>query len=182
MLMQLDDYPFSIGTAAYQMLRRESEARLARIPLLGGGEAIQSVGVNHDVITLTGVVYPEVAQYVQDSTGLAPVDALVETIQQASGQIAGAVQLLNRLLNNPTLETIRETAQTVSGQVGTQAIDELRGMLHDSLPYLLQSAEGYNLGYWFIVRLVNIDSRYVRNIPRKQQFQLVLQYYGESAL
>ena len=182
MLMQLDDYQFSIGTAAYTSLQRQSQARWARIPLLGGGEAMQLVGVDHDVITLTGTVYPELAQYIQSTTGISSVDRLVETVQQAAGDIANAVQVLNRLLRNPTLETIRETAQTISGQVGTEAIDELRGLLHDGLPYLLQSAEGYSLGYWVILKLINLDSNYVRGTPRKQQFQLVLQYYGESAL
>ena len=181
MLMQLDDFQFSIGSAAYDILQRLSQARWARIPLLGGGEVLQSVGVNHDVITLTGRVYPELAQYVQSSTGINPLDALVETLQQNAGDIANAAQQLNRLLRNPTLDEIREAAQTISGQVGTEAIDALRGMLYDSLPYLLLSAEGYSLGYWVIHELKNVDSDFVRNIPRKQQFQLVIQYYGESA-
>lgn len=180
--MQLDDYSFSIGTAAYTSLQRRSSGRWARIPLLGGGEAMQWVGTDHDTITLTGAVYPQLARYVQNLTGINPLDELVETIQQGAGDIANAAQQLNRLLNNPSLETIRETAQTISGQVGTQAIDTLRGMLHDGLPYLLQSAEGYSLGYWVILDLINLDTHYVRNIPRKQQFRLTLQYYGESAL
>lgn len=182
MLMQLGPYPFNISNAAYTHLRRRASARWARIPLLGGGEALHAVGVNNDTIELTGTVYPQLAQYLRADTGIQPLNELVQTIQQASGDIANASQILNRLLNNPTLDTIRQTAQAISGQVGTQAIDELRGMLHDNLPYLLQSAEGYSLGYWVIRELVNVDSHFVRNIPRKQQFQIELQYYGENAL
>ena len=131
MLMQLDTYQFSIATAAYDQLQQQSHVRIARIPLLGGGETLQFVGKNHDIITLTGTVYPQAALY-------------------------------------------------VDGNVGTKAIDDLRRLLEGQKPYLLQSADGNNLGYWVIHSLTNINSNYLGNTPRIQQFQLTIQYYGES--
>ena len=41
MLMQLGDFQFSVSTAAYSELSRESGSRWASIPLLGGGEALK---------------------------------------------------------------------------------------------------------------------------------------------
>lgn len=135
MLMQLDSTPFEISTAAYTQLQRRARGRVARIPLLGGGVAIQNVGVDHDIITLAGTVYPQVST-------------------------------------------------AVGGEGGTRAIDDLRDKLHDNLPFLLQDADGFSLGYWVVLQLINNDSIYhgPSGVPRKQDFQLTLQYYGETAL
>ena len=132
MLLQYGDFQFTIGTAAYDRLQRRARGRWAKIPLLGGGEALQALGTENDVITLAGTVYPQMSRQ-------------------------------------------------VGGQVGTAAIDELRDLVHDNLPFLLQSADGFNLGYWVPLELTNIDSIYQGSIPRKQQFQITLQYYGETA-
>ena len=66
------------------------------------------------------------------------------------------------------------------GDVGTQAIDTLRDMLHQQEPYLLESGEGENLGYWVILSLVNRDSHYLLGVPRQQQFQITIQFYNET--
>ena len=181
MLMQLDDFQFSIGTAAYEQLRRRSEARWARIPLLGGGEAIHTVGVNNDTITLTGTVYPQIAQQVKGNTSITAIDRVRRNAQRTAGRIAQGAQLINRLLNNNRIENLQNKAQQLSGQVGTEAIDTLRDLLYDRLPLLLLSADGFSLGYWIILSLDNIDSNYIRSIPRQQQFQITIQYYGETA-
>ena len=132
MLLQYGDFQFTIGTAAYDKLQRRAKGRWARIPLLGGGEALQALGTENDVITLAGTVYPQMSRQ-------------------------------------------------VGGQVGTAAIDQLRDLTHDNAPLLLQSADGFNLGYWVPLELTNIDSIYQGSTPRKQQFQITLQYYGETA-
>ena len=69
--MLLGNFPFTIATAAYNSLQRKSKARWARIPLLGGGEALHAVGVDHDTITLSGTVHPEVPAKLTGGGGLA---------------------------------------------------------------------------------------------------------------
>ena len=181
MLMQLDNFQFSIGTAAYEQLRRRSKVRVARIPLLGGGEALHTTGVDNDIITLTGTVYPQIAQQVKGNTSITAIDRVRRNAQRTAGAIAQGAQLINRLLNNERIENLQNQARQISGQVGTEAIDTLRDLLYDQLPLLLLSADGFSLGYWIIRELENIDSNYVRSIPRQQQFQISLQYYGETA-
>lgn len=174
-------FQFSIATAAYTQLQRKTKARWAQIPLLGGGTALHHVGTNNDIITLNGVVYPELAQEVQNATGIRQFDTIIQNAQRGAGQVANTAALINRIINSSTIADINRTAQAISGQVGTEAIDELRDLLYDGLPLLLQSAEGLNLGYWVILELDNADSNHIRNIPRKQQFKLTIQYYGETA-
>ena len=97
MLMQLGDFQFSVSTAAYTELSRESGSRWASIPLLGGGEALQALGYEHDVISLSGEVYPQVSVQVGGDGGTAAIDTLREMnaalkpllLQSASGNNFG---------------------------------------------------------------------------------------------
>lgn len=132
MLMALDRFQFSISTAAYEQLQQFASIRLASIPLLGGGEVLQVVGINHDVIRLTGTVHPQITRQ-------------------------------------------------FGGPGGTRSIDDLRDLLHDGLPLILQSADGFSLGYWIIIELNSVNSNYLGSTPRIQQFQITLKYYGENA-
>ena len=63
---------------------------------------------------------------------------------------------------------------------GTGAIDALRALGEAMEPLLLQAADGRNFRYWIIEALTNLDSAYLEDVPRRQEFQLVLRYYGES--
>lgn len=97
MLMQLGDFPFSIGTAAYSQLSRDSEGRWGSIPLLGGGEAIQFLGRQHDIIVLVGEVYPQISVQVGGDGGTKAIDTLRDMfvaskpllLQSASGDNLG---------------------------------------------------------------------------------------------
>lgn len=57
-LMALGDYRFSLGTAAYQSLRRSTEYRWATQERLQRRPALQYLGPGTDEITLEGTVYP----------------------------------------------------------------------------------------------------------------------------
>ena len=82
MLMQLDDFQFSIGTAAYTELHRQSQARWASIPLLGGGEVLQALGRAHDTIILSGTAHPQVAAQVGGLVGTVAIDSLRDLLDR----------------------------------------------------------------------------------------------------
>ena len=58
MLLALGDYRFSIETAAYRELRRETEYRWRSQPRLGRAPAWQFLGRGEDVVRLAGAIYP----------------------------------------------------------------------------------------------------------------------------
>lgn len=53
-----DAYTFSMGTAAYNTMRRATSWRWAAVPRAGRRPARQFVGKGDDQITLDGVIYP----------------------------------------------------------------------------------------------------------------------------
>jgi phage protein U len=57
-MMQVGDFQFSLGTAAYQDLQRATEYRWASQERLGAREALQFTGPGSETIDLRGVIYP----------------------------------------------------------------------------------------------------------------------------
>jgi len=57
-MIALGDYRFSLGTAAYQNLRRTTEHRWERQDRLGRRPALQYVGPGSETIDLEGIVHP----------------------------------------------------------------------------------------------------------------------------
>lgn len=57
-MLQLGEYQFSIDTAAYQTLTRQSEYRWARQGRVGTHDALQFVGFGPDTIEIDGAIYP----------------------------------------------------------------------------------------------------------------------------
>lgn len=56
--MILGDYLFSLNTAAYQSLDRQTEYRWGSQERFGAHEALQFLGPGGDTINLAGIVYP----------------------------------------------------------------------------------------------------------------------------
>lgn len=61
MLMALDQFVFSIGTLAHQELQRKTSWRHASNARVNARPAHQFVGPGDDTITISGVLYPELA-------------------------------------------------------------------------------------------------------------------------
>ena len=58
-MMKLGDYIFSVQTAAYQQLSRNTAYRWKGIERYGEHSTMQYTGPGKDTITLPGVIYPE---------------------------------------------------------------------------------------------------------------------------
>ena len=58
-LMALGDYRFAMNTAAYETLRRQQSYRWKPQQRLLQRPALQFTGLGEDIITLEGVVYPD---------------------------------------------------------------------------------------------------------------------------
>ncbi|MFW9268779.1 phage tail protein [Pseudomonas sp. NR3] len=61
MMLALGMFVFSLSTAAYQALQRQTEWRHASNPRVGAAPARQFVGRGDDTITLPGIILPELA-------------------------------------------------------------------------------------------------------------------------
>ena len=61
MMMALGMFVFSLHTAAYQELQRETDWRHASNNRIGAAPARQFVGPGDDAITLPGIIFPELA-------------------------------------------------------------------------------------------------------------------------
>ncbi|MEW5714563.1 phage tail protein [Pseudomonas sp. SB113] len=61
MMMALGMFVFSLKTAAYQELQRQTDWRHASNNRVGAAPARQFVGRGDDAITLPGIIYPELA-------------------------------------------------------------------------------------------------------------------------
>ncbi|MBI2235375.1 MAG: phage tail protein [Magnetospirillum sp.] len=57
-MMALGDYRFSVATAAYQTLERQTEYRWAKQDRMGRAPARQFGGIDDDTISLAGVILP----------------------------------------------------------------------------------------------------------------------------
>ncbi len=57
-MMQIGLYQFSVGTAAYETMRRSTGWKWAAQERIGQQEALQYTGKAGDTITLSGVIYP----------------------------------------------------------------------------------------------------------------------------
>lgn len=61
MMMALGMFVFSLPTAAYQELQRQTDWRHASNSRIGAAPARQFVGRGEDAITLPGIIFPELA-------------------------------------------------------------------------------------------------------------------------
>ncbi|WP_458379194.1 phage tail protein [Pseudomonas chlororaphis] len=61
MMMALGMFVFSLSTAAYQELQRQTEWRHASNSRIGAAPALQFLGRGDDKITLPGIILPELA-------------------------------------------------------------------------------------------------------------------------
>ena len=57
-MMQLGGYQFSVNTAAYQELRRNTDFKWSAQDLIGRLDALQFTGPGQDTITVQGAVFP----------------------------------------------------------------------------------------------------------------------------
>ncbi|MGX9559489.1 phage tail protein [Pseudomonas sp. CFBP 5750] len=61
MMLALGMFVFSLSTAAYQALQRQTEWRHSSNPRVGAAPARQFVGRGDDTITLPGIILPELS-------------------------------------------------------------------------------------------------------------------------
>ena len=105
MLLALGDYRFSLSTAAYRELRRETAWRWESQPRLGRPPAWQFLGRGEDVVRLNGVIYPHFRG------GLGQVEAMRMAADRAEPLllVAGDGTVMGRWVVRRIAETQAET-------------------------------------------------------------------------
>lgn len=104
--------------------------------------------------------------------------------RQTSYNIAAQVRLTRR----PALQAVSKGGEsiTVSGAIftrkaGAGQLDKLRGIGFKMVPLMLTTGYGEALGEWYLTRIEEEQAAmFADGMPRKQQFTLEFQRYGED--
>lgn len=100
-MMKLGAYAFGIDTAAYQQLTHSTEYRWPGQDRAGQRQALQFTGPGGEVITLSGVVYP------QHRSGLGQLDAM--RAEASNGRPLMLVDGRGRIHGRWVIERVEET-------------------------------------------------------------------------
>jgi len=101
MMMALGMFVFSLHTAAYQELQRQTDWRHASNNRIGAAPARQFVGRGDDAITLPGIIFPEL-----DGTALS-LDAI--RLMANTGKAWPMVEGTGRIYGLWVIESLSET-------------------------------------------------------------------------
>ena len=107
----------------------------------------------------------------------------VSSVRWAAHDIVGGAQRLQAVGQNNDTITLNgvfypQLAAQVGGAVGTESLDSLRETMKEMQPQLMTAANGNSLGYWVIESLETTDSKFLGAVPRRQEFNIKLRWYG----
>lgn len=87
---------------------------------------------------------------------------------QNTGKAANAISIAGQLV-------------TTLGSVGSQQLETIAQLGDKQEPQLLTSGEGMVLGYWVLLSLNAINSKFVPGgTPKRQSFTMELKFYGDN--
>ena len=101
MMLALGMFVFSLSTAAYQELQRQTDWRHASNSRIGAAPARQFVGRGEDAITLPGVILPELAG--------SPLSLDALRLMANTGKAWPVVEGSGRIYGLWVIESLRET-------------------------------------------------------------------------
>lgn len=127
MMLALGMFVFSLSTAAYQQLQRQTEWRHASNQRVGAAPARQFVGRGVDAITLPGVILPELAG---SALSLDALRLMADTgkawpMVEGSGRIYG-LWIIESLSETKTLFFRDGTPRRIEFSISLKRIDDHR--------------------------------------------------------
>ncbi|WP_214508929.1 phage tail protein [Pseudomonas brassicacearum] len=127
MMLALGMFVFSLSTAAYQELQRQTEWRHASNSRVGAAPARQFVGRGDDTITLPGVILPELAGSALslDALRLMANTGKAWPMVEGSGRIYG-LWIIDGLSETKTLFFSDGTPRRIEFTVNLKRIDDDR--------------------------------------------------------
>ncbi|NNA66226.1 phage tail protein [Pseudomonas gessardii] len=127
MMLALGMFVFSLHTAAYQELQRQTDWRHASNSRIGAGPARQFVGRGEDTITLPGVILPELAGSLLslDALRLMANTGKAWPMVEGSGHIYG-LWVIESLSETKTLFFRDGTPRRIEFTVNLKRIDDDR--------------------------------------------------------
>lgn len=127
MMLALGMFVFSLSTAAYQELQRQTEWRHVSNPRIGAAPARQFVGRGEDVITLPGVILPELAGSASslDALRLMANTGKAWPMVEGSGRIYG-LWIIDSLSETKTLFFRDGTPRRIEFSLSLKRIDDDR--------------------------------------------------------
>ena len=127
MMLALGMFVFSLPTAAYQELQRQTEWRHASNPRIGAAPARQFVGRGEDVITLPGIILPELAGSALslDALRLMANTGKAWPMVEGSGRIYG-LWIIDSLSETKTLFFRDGTPRRIEFSLSLKRIDDDR--------------------------------------------------------
>lgn len=127
MMLALGMFVFSLSTAAYQKLQRQTEWRHASNSRVGAAPARQFVGRGDDTITLPGVILPELAGSALslDALRLMANTGKAWPMVEGSGRIYG-LWIIDSLSETKTLFFRDGTPRRIEFSLSLKRIDDDR--------------------------------------------------------
>lgn len=127
MMLALGMFVFSLSTAAYQELQRQTEWRHASNSRVGAAPARQFVGRGDDTITLPGVILPELAGSALslDALRLMANTGKAWPMVEGSGRIYG-LWIIDNLSETKTLFFRDGTPRRIEFTINLKRIDDDR--------------------------------------------------------
>ncbi|WP_085631259.1 MULTISPECIES: phage tail protein [unclassified Pseudomonas] len=127
MMLALGMFVFSLSTAAYQELQRQTDWRHASSNRVGAAPARQFVGRGEDAITLPGVILPELAGSALslDALRLMANTGKAWPMVEGSGRIYG-LWVIESLSENKTIFFRDGTPRRIEFTVNLKRIDDDR--------------------------------------------------------
>ncbi|WP_460158709.1 phage tail protein [Pseudomonas sp. S3_E11] len=127
MMLALGMFVFSLSTAAYQALQRQTDWRHASNPRVGAAPARQFVGRGDDTITLPGIILPELAGSVLslDALRLMANTGKAWPMVEGSGRIYG-LWIIESLNETKTLFFRDGTPRRIEFTLNLKRIDDDR--------------------------------------------------------
>lgn len=170
-LLMLGGFKFSLNTAVFTELNRDTSYKWPGQERIGQWDALQFTGPGEDRIRLPGIVYPMWNRGAGPSSGVG--GNIGNIIGNAiGGSIGGqAGRAVGSLFDS-----------TSASQVNSNQLRDLRSLASQGRPLKLISSSGEIMGAWVIEHIEEGQSYYNPDGSfRRQEFSVTIRKYGDVA-
>jgi phage protein U len=125
MMLSIDQFVFSMDTLPFQELQRQSNWKHRGNPRVGARDALQFLGPGDDMVTINGVLVPELTG---DAASLDELRSMADeggayVLVDATGSVYGAyvIEVVNE---TQTLHDIEGAARRIDFTIGLRRVDD----------------------------------------------------------